>query len=128
MGPPPASATTTSAPLVAGGSGSGTPVAAVQQFYTAAAGHDYAAAWALAGPNLRSQLGGYAAFQDQMSSVRSITFHSAQLLPSSSSSAATVALRTTSVQSDRTQECAGTARTVLSGGAWLLDGIAISCS
>ncbi|HET6867004.1 MAG TPA: serine/threonine-protein kinase [Solirubrobacteraceae bacterium] len=106
---------------------SGTPAAAVEQFYTAAARHDYPAAWALAGPNLRSQLGGYAAFQHLFSSVRSITFQSAQVT-GSSSSAATVALSTTSVQSDRTQHCTGTAGTVRGGSGWLLDHIAISCS
>ena len=100
----------------------------MQQFYEAAAGHQYPRAWALADPNLRSQVGGVSAFQHQMSSVQSITFHSAELLPGSSPSAATVALRTTSVQTDRTEECAGTAQTVLSGGAWLLDHISITCS
>lgn len=124
----PAATNPTSAPPGVGGSGSGTPVAAVQQFYAAAARHDYAAAWDLAGPNLRSQLGGYGAFQGLMSSVRSITFHSAQLLPGSSSSAATVALRTTSVLTNRTEDCAGTARTVRSGGAWLVDHVAIDCA
>jgi hypothetical protein len=107
---------------------SGTPAGAVEQFYTAAARHDYAAAWALAAPNLRSQLGGYTAFQHLLSSVRSITFQSAQVTGGSSSSAATVALSTTSVQTDRTQHCTGTARTVRSGTGWLLDHISINCS
>ena len=107
---------------------SSTPAGAVQQFYTAAARHDYAAAWALAGANLRGQLGGYTAFQHLFSSVRSITFQSAQVTGGSSSSAATVALSTTSVQTDRTQHCTGTARTVHSSGAWLVDAISISCS
>jgi hypothetical protein len=100
----------------------------VEQFYTSAARHDYAAAWALAGPDLRSQLGGYKAFQHQFSSVRSITFQSAQQTGGSSSNAATVALRTTSVQTDRTQQCTGTARTVRAGGGWLVDHISISCA
>jgi hypothetical protein len=39
-----------------------------------------------------------------------------------------VALRTTSVQTDRTQQCAGTAQMVHSAGAWLLDGISIHCT
>ena len=77
---------------------------------------------------MRSQLGGYAAFQNQMSSVRSITFHRAQAVGGSGSDTATVALSTTSVQASRTQQCTGTARTVRSGGGWLLDGISISCS
>jgi hypothetical protein len=101
---------------------------AVEQFYEAAARHQYPAAWALADANLRNQLGGYSAFQNQMNSVRSITFHRAAAVAGSSASTATVELSTTSVQTGRTQECVGTARTVRSGGAWLLDGISISCS
>ncbi|MGZ4305960.1 MAG: serine/threonine-protein kinase [Solirubrobacteraceae bacterium] len=111
-----------------GGSGASTPTSAVESFYQAAAAHRYAAAWALAGPNLRNQLGGYSAFKNQMSSVRSITFHKAQTVGGSSSDAATVAVQTTSVQTSGTQQCAGTARTVHNGQGWLLDGISINCS
>lgn len=100
----------------------------MESFYEAAAAHRYQAAWALAGPNLRNQLGGYSAFKNQMSSVRSITFHKAQTLAGSSADAATVALQTTSVQTSGTQQCAGTVRTVRSGQGWLLDGVSINCS
>jgi cytoskeletal protein RodZ len=106
-----------------------TPAGAVEQFYTAAARHDYAAAWALADPNLQGQLHGYAAFQNLMSSVRSITFHRAQTLGGGTPNTATVAVQTTSVQTDRTQQCSGTARTVrTSAGSWSVDGISINCS
>jgi hypothetical protein len=63
-----------------------------------------------------------------MSSVRSITFHRAQTVGGSSSNSATVELQTTSVQTSRTQQCGGTARTVRSGQGWLVDRIAITCS
>jgi hypothetical protein len=106
----------------------GAPASAVEQFYEAAARHQYAAAWALADSNLRNQLGGYASFEHQMSTVRSITFHTARALSASSSDTATVALSTTSVQTDRTQQCTGTAGTVRSGGTWLVHRISISCS
>jgi hypothetical protein len=99
----------------------------VEQFYEAAARHQYQQAWALADSNLKSQLGGYSAFQHLMSPVRSITFHRAQVQDSSASTA-TVALSTTSVQTSGTQECAGTARTVRSGSTWLVDRVSISCS
>ena len=105
-----------------------TPAAAVERFYTDAAAHRYPDAWALADQSLRNELGGYAAFQNQMSSVRSITFHRADASPGSDSDTATVALQTTSVQTDRTQQCNGTARTVRAGDAWLVDGISIRCS
>jgi hypothetical protein len=100
----------------------------VEGFYEAAAHHQYPEAWALADNSMRSQVGGYDAFQNQMSSVRSITFHSAQMIGGGSTGSATVAVRTTSVQTDRTQQCSGTAKTVRSGGTWLVDGIAISCA
>lgn len=124
--------TANSSPAVASStpstSGSSTPAGAVEQFYMAAANHQYAAAWALADSNLRSQLGGYGAFENEMSSVRSITFHRAQTVGAVSSAAATVAVSTTSVQTDRTQQCTGTAQTVRSAGTWLVDRVSIGCS
>jgi len=62
-----------------------------------------------------------------MSSVRSITFHRADTSAGRNSSTATVAVETTSVQTDRTQQCSGTARTVR-GGGWLVDGVSIGCA
>ncbi len=110
------------------GSAAPTPTSAVQSFYEAAAAHRYSEAWALADPALRNQLGGYSAFRNQMSSVRSITFHKAQTIGGSSSDSATVAVQTTSVQTSGTQQCAGTARTVRSGQGWLVDRVSINCS
>jgi eukaryotic-like serine/threonine-protein kinase len=123
----PATTPSAAAPAPAASS-STTPVSAVEHFYEAAANHQYPAAWALADANLRSQLGGYAAFQHQMSAVRSITFHRAEVVSGASAGAATVSVKTTSVQTDRTQECTGTARTVSSSGTWMVDAISISCS
>ncbi len=119
-----APATTTAATTTA----TSTPASTVEQFYTDAAAHQYPQAWALADQNLRNELGGYAGFQNLMSSVRSITFHRAATAGGSTSSTATVALQTTSVQTNRTQQCTGTARTVRAGGGWLVDGVSISCS
>jgi eukaryotic-like serine/threonine-protein kinase len=113
--PPPTAASSTS------------PAIAVEQFYEAAANHQYATAWALADANLRNQLRSYASFAHQMSTVRSITFHTARVVSGSGSDTATVALSTTSVQSNQTQQCTGTAQTVRSGGTWLVDHISISC-
>ena len=104
------------------------PAATVQQFYEAAAQHQYGAAWALADANMRAQLQGYSAFANEMSSVRSISFHRAQTVADEGSSSATVDVATTSVQNDTTQQCSGAVRTVRAGDAWLLDGISISCS
>jgi serine/threonine protein kinase len=106
----------------------GTPAGVVQAFYQAGAAHQYATAWALADSNLHSQLGGYGAFQSQMSSVRSITFHRAEVVAGASSDSATVTVQTTSVRTQGTQNCQGTATTVRSGGPWRLDRISIGCS
>ena len=91
-------------------SGAGSPSTAVQTFYGDAARHDYAAAWQLADGNMRAQLAGYDSFRAQQSAVRSITFHRAQVLSGSSPTAATVAVQTTAVLADRTEQCSGTVR------------------
>lgn len=106
---------------------SSTPAAAVEQFYTDAAAHRYPAAWALADQSLRNELGGYTAFQSLMSSVRSITFHRAQVLPGSSPGTATVSVDTTSVQTGKTQRCSGTAQTMRAGTGWVVGAVSISC-
>ncbi len=128
--PPPttarATAPPTSAPVVSRSAGAGSPQAAVQGFYEAAAQHRYPSAWAMADPNMRAELGSYAGFENEMTPVRAIAFHQLQTLQTSSDSA-TIAVQTTSVQTDVTQQCSGTVRTVQLAGAWLLDGISIHC-
>ncbi len=116
------------APSSAGG-GAGSPVSAVESFYTLAASHQYSQAWALADPTFRSQLGGYQSFQSGQAGDRSITFDSAKPT-SQSSTAATVSVATTSVRTDGTKHCGGTVdlqRTSPSAG-WLLHQIHINCS
>ncbi|MFZ0043560.1 MAG: protein kinase [Solirubrobacteraceae bacterium] len=108
------------------GASASSATGALKGFYEDAAAHQYAAAWGLADQNMRNLVGGYASFQNTMSAVRSITFQRDQVLNSNADSA-TVGLQTTSVQTDRTQHCSGTARAVRSGGAWLVDGISIHC-
>jgi hypothetical protein len=100
----------------------------VQAFYEAAAQHRYSSAWALADANMRSQLEGYVRFADQMSSVRSITFHRAEMLGGTRADVARVGVQTTSVERTRRRRCGGSVRTVRSTSGWLLDGISISCS
>ncbi|MGI8411821.1 MAG: serine/threonine-protein kinase [Solirubrobacteraceae bacterium] len=104
------------------------PSGAVQTFYADAARHDYTAAWGLADANMRSQLAGFGSFSAQQSAVRSITFHEAQTLPGASATAATVAVRTTSVLVNKTQQCTGTARTARIDATWMLDRISINCT
>lgn len=122
-------AATESATAAVSPGGASTPAGAVQAFYGAAARHDYAAAWRLADANMRNEVAGYESFRAQQSTVRSITFHRAQVLPGGDTASATVALETTAVLSDRTEQCSGTARLLRgNAGAWLLDGISIQCT
>lgn len=102
-------------------------MAAVEAFYHLAAGHQYPAAWALADPNFRNQLGGYSSFQSGQSGDRSITFNSANVTDQSGGTAS-VDVRTTSVRNNGTQHCSGPVDLVRNSSGWLLDHIDINCS
>jgi outer membrane biosynthesis protein TonB len=103
------------------------PTGAVQAFYGRAAAHRYNDAWALAGPGLRQQLGGFAAFRRQFSTVRSIVFSRASEVRRTDSGA-TVAVATTATHTDHVDHCAGTADTLpAAGGGWVVAHIAITC-
>ena len=130
--PPASTSTASSAP--AGGpaatalTSAGTPVAAVEAFYHAAAAHDYAKAWTLADPTLRSQVEGYQSFAAGQAGDRSITFDSSKVIRQSSSGA-TVAVQTTAVRDDGTKHCAGTVDLVPAGGGqWQLHLLHINCA
>jgi eukaryotic-like serine/threonine-protein kinase len=104
-----------------------TPEGAVQAFYGRAAAHRYDEAWALAGPALRSQLGGFAAFRRQFSTVRSIAFSRAETTRRSTR-AATVSIATTATHTDRVDRCRGTADTAPgASGGWVVTHVAVSC-
>jgi len=103
------------------------PAGAVRAFYGRAAAHRYDAAWALAAPGLRQQLGGFDAFRRQFSTVRSIVFSRASEIRRTDSGA-TVAVATTATHTDHVDHCAGTADTQpAAGGGWVVAHIAISC-
>ena len=106
----------------------GAPGAAATSFYTLAAGHHFAQAWALADPAFRSQLGGYQSFENTFAADRRITVDSVRTL-NRSASGATVALTTTSVRSDGTEHCTATVQLVpgAAGGGWLMHQIQVSC-
>jgi serine/threonine protein kinase len=108
---------------------SGSPGAAATSFYTLAAAHRYPQAWALADPSFWAQLGGYQGFQNTFANDRSITVNSLHTV-SQSGSAATVAMKTTSVQRTGTQHCSGTVRLSRggSGTPWRVHQIQIGCS
>jgi len=125
--PPRSSPAPASAPAKPTPSPTSSPAAAVQAFYTRAAAHRFDAAWSLAAPAFRSQLGGFAAFQSQFSPVRSITFQRART-SSQAGDRATVAVRTTSVQTARTDHCQGPVDLVRGASGWMVEQIHIACS
>jgi len=104
-----------------------TPAGAVQAFYTRAAAHRFDAAWSLATPAFKSQLNGFAAFQSQFSPVRSITFQRAQT-SSQAGDRATVDVKTTSVQTNRTDHCQGPVDLVRGASGWQVEQIHVDCS
>ena len=126
--PPPAE-TSTAPPKRPTPATLGSPISAVESFYQLAAAHRYTEAWALADPTFRSQLGGYHSFQAGQANDRSITFNAANVSNQSSTNA-TVAVHTTSVHTNQTQQCAGTIDLVSSStsGGWLLHLIHINCT
>lgn len=100
---------------------------AVESFYKLAAARQYPEAWALADPAFRAQLGGYPSFQAGQAKDKSITFNSARVT-SQTSRASTVAVTTTSVQTDGTRHCSGNVDLVPgAAGGWLVHQIHIIC-
>ena len=99
----------------------------MESFYHLAAAHQYPAAWALADPNFRNQLGGYSSFQSGQAGDRSITFNGANV-SSQTGSTATVNVQTTSVRYNGTQHCSGPVSLVRGSSGWLVDHIDINCS
>jgi serine/threonine-protein kinase len=119
--------TSTAPPQRAAAASPGTPAGAVQAFYGRAAAHRYDDAWSLAAPSLRSQLGGFGAFQRQFSTVRSIVFGRASTIRRSDSGA-TVAIATTATHTDHVDECTGSVDTApASGGGWVVAHLNVNC-
>jgi hypothetical protein len=117
---------TAGAPSTASAGSASTPTSATESFYSLAAAHRYADAWALADPTFRAQLGGYQSFQNGQALDRSITFNEASVT-SQSGDSATVAVRTTSVRENGTEHCSGTVDLRRASSTWLLHLIHINC-
>ena len=98
-----------------------TPEAAVQGFYTRAAGDDYDEAWALATPALREQLGGYDSFKGTFGTLQTIELSKVK------AKGDTVSFESVATHTDRVDRCKGKAQTVASGENRLLDRISVSC-
>ncbi len=103
------------------------PDVVVRSFYTRAADDRFRSAWALAGPGVRSQLGGFEAFRRQLAPVQSITFAQARVT-SRAGDAATVAIVTRAVHPDKVDNCRGDVSLERSEGRWLIQRLGVACS
>jgi serine/threonine protein kinase len=102
--------------------------AALTSFYTHAASHDFADAWALGTDNLHAQFGGSIhTFRNTLATLQSIEFP-ALSVTSQTGPGATVAFSSVAHHTDRTDRCTGTATMVRASQQWLVDRIAVSCA
>jgi serine/threonine-protein kinase len=108
-------------------SASPAPSTALDDFYTRAANHDFAGAWALGTDNLHAQFNGSIdTFRGTFATLRSIQFPELRVA-SQSGDAATVQFSSIALHTDRTDRCSGQASMVRAGSQWLVDHIAVNC-
>jgi serine/threonine protein kinase len=104
------------------------PAQAVRDFYERAAADDYDGAWRLAGPGVRSQLGGFGSFRGTFDTLQSVEFEEARVIERSADRA-TVTLATSARHTDRTDHCRGEVElTGRNGADWRLERLSIDCS
>jgi serine/threonine protein kinase len=104
------------------------PAAALTSFYTRAASHDFAGAWARGTGNLHAQFGGSLdTFRNTLATLQSIEFP-ALSVTSETGATATVAFSSVAHHTDRTDRCTGTATMVRASQQWLVDHIAVNCA
>jgi len=99
---------------------SSSPDGTVETFYQRSAAGDYGGAWELADSSFRSQLGGFAAFESQQSTLQAIEFRSIDVT-SESGSNATVSFSTVATHTSFVDRCTGSMTLVASSGSWLID-------
>ncbi len=102
------------------------PASVVRNFYTDAADDRFEAAWRLAGPRARAQLGGFEAFKRQLGTLRTVEFQEDRVARQSAARA-TVAIQTRAAHSDRVDNCRGDVELIRKGGGWLIDRLGVSC-
>jgi eukaryotic-like serine/threonine-protein kinase len=113
-------------PAPRSGEPAGSPEEAVQGLYQRAANGDFEGAWALAGPGVRSQLGGYDAFVATLDSLESIEF--TKLKPKRpKDGTARVDIETVATHTDRVDRCKGKADMVEQGSGWVVEHLDVSC-
>jgi serine/threonine-protein kinase len=101
----------------------------VRAFYRRAAAGDYAAAWRLAGPGMRSAFGdSFERFRNDLSSLQRIEFERVAIIQRDKLST-TVEIQTVATHADRVDRCAGNLRTVRGdGGRWRVEPAGIECT
>ena len=99
---------------------------AVRAFYQRAARDDFAGAWAIAGPGMRTALGGEAGLRATLQSLESIEFEQLDVT-ARDDAGATVAVTTVARHTDRVERCRGTVRAVRVGGRWRADTPSVHC-
>lgn len=105
------------------------PTATVRAFYRRAAAGQYEAAWALAGPAMRTAFGNsLPRFQSELSSLRGIEFQRLAVTERNDGSV-TMEIRSVATHVDRVDRCSGTLRTVRgAGGRWAVEPAGIHCT
>jgi hypothetical protein len=102
------------------------PAAAVRAFYEDAAKDDYDAAWELAGPGVRLQLGGRAEFEETFTTLEKIEF-TKLAIASQSDIAAVVNVETVATHTDRVDRCTGNVQLTNDGkNGWKLQRLNIA--
>jgi eukaryotic-like serine/threonine-protein kinase len=121
--PAPAPTPTQPAPPTATGS----PAAAVSDFYTRAAGHDFQGAWDLGTANLHSQFGSISTFQGTFATLQSISLAGVRVA-SQSGNTATVEFSSVAQHTDHVDRCTGQATLVSQATRWLVDHLDVTCA
>jgi hypothetical protein len=126
--PAPQPANPAQAPTAPAPSGAGSPTAALSSFYTRAASHDLAGAWALGTDRLHGQFGSFGSFSGTFQSLQSISFPSMRVT-SQSGGSSTVAFSSVAQHGDHADRCTAQATLVSQGGQWLVDHLdAVNCA
>ena len=103
------------------------PARTVEDFYTLAAADRFGAAWRLAGPGLRRQLGGYDGFVGTLRTLKRIEFPELRT-QLRSGDRASVQFRSVATHTDHVDRCAGTVDLNGGDGDWTIDEIHPTCN
>ena len=104
----------------------GSPAAAVTDFYTRAAKHDFQGAWDLGTANLHGQFGSIGGFQATLATLQAISLSGVRVT-SQSGASATVAFSSVAQHTGYVDRCTGQAALVSQAARWMVDHLQVSC-